>query len=552
MYVVWHLGAVCYVSARKGPSGTWSTPPLAVSGGETTSNADGGDIKTNAFGEVFCFWPDAGGQTIRVAKSTDGGSSFGALTGSPVKIASTSGSFLIDIPAQAIRTAGPTSVGCLIYVTGGAYRTATVNNVYAIWHDLSGETNCTKETQQPGTNVNSTCKTRIWFNSSNDGGQTWNGAVMINNQPSKNDQFFPRLAVDDTTGDLMVVYYDTVNDPNRVSAEIWTQYSTDGGNTWSPAVQVATAATNESTGNEDFGNQFGDYIGMTGYSGRYFACWTDRRGGGDEQIYGAALAIPDMEFRIQQGTFSKDEVPAGGTSFQSAYWLAVSGFTNEALGFTSTASLSANPNPQPQVVASINPLLNSLSAGQIATINSNLPSVNIIGNLPVLANDTSLKLEQQTFWYPFTVQFANDNAFAALTAPEVAIITLTATFTVGPITLTASANIELAAGEDPRFEDYTPSNPQAYPPWLSFDLRFFKVTPNQPHKWFNVPNPANAAGCVTYIQSVLSNLNTPGTNLNGDTFDTSLSQDEDQSALEFLPANSTTGGLCCEKSEPER
>ncbi len=541
MYVVWHLGAICYANTRNGPSGTWGTPQI-ISGNETTNNADGGDIKTNAFGEVFCFWPDAGGQTIRVAKSVDGGSSFGALTGDQVKIASTFGSFLIDIPAQAIRFSGP-SIGCLIYVTGGAYRTATVNNVYAIWHDLSGEANCTLVTQEPGTNVNSTCKTRIWFNSSNDGGQTWNGAVMINNQSSKNDQFFPRLAVDDTTGDLMVVYYDTVNDPNRVSAEIWTQYSTDGGNTWSPAVQVATAPTNESTGNEDEGNQFGDYIGMTGYSGRYFACWTDRRGGGDEQIYGAALAIPDMEFRIQQGTFSKDEVPTGGTSFQSAYWIAVSGFTNEALGFTSTASLSANPNPQPQVVASINPLLNTLSAGQIATINSNLPSVDGIGLLPVLANDTSLKLEQQTFWYPFTVQFANDNAFAALTAPEVAIITLTATFTVGPITLTASANIELAAGEDPRFEDYTPSNPQAYPPWLSFDLRFFKVTPNQPHKWFNVPNPANAAGCVTYIQSVLSNLNTPGTNLNGDTFDTSLSQDEEQSALEFFPANSTTGDL---------
>jgi hypothetical protein len=32
---------------------------------------------------------------------------------------------------------------------------------------------------------------------------------------------FPRLAVDNTTGDLMVVYYDTVNDPNRVKTDIW-------------------------------------------------------------------------------------------------------------------------------------------------------------------------------------------------------------------------------------------------------------------------------------------------------------------------------------------
>ena len=81
----------------------------------------------------------------------------------------------------------------------------------------------------------------------------------------------------------MVVYYDTVNDPNRVKTDIWTQYSKDGGNTWSPAVQVTTKETDESTGNEDIGNQYGDYIGMTGYSGRYFASWTDRRGGGDRQ-----------------------------------------------------------------------------------------------------------------------------------------------------------------------------------------------------------------------------------------------------------------------------
>ena len=291
------------------------------------------------------------------------------------------------------------------------------------------------------------------------------------------------------------------------------------------------------------GNQYGDYIGLTGYSGRFFACWTDRRGGADEQIYGAALAIPDMEFKIQQGTFSKDEIAAAGASFQSAYYLAVTGFTNEALGFTSPASLNAVPTLKPTVVASLNPLLNSLSATQIATINSNLPSVNSIGLLPVLATDNSLQLEQQTFWYPFTVEFANDNACSVLSSPEVAIITLTATFTVGNIPLTASANIELASGENPRFENYTPSNPQAYPSWLSFDLRFFKVTPNQSHQWFNVPNPANAAGCVTYIQNILHNLNTPLAITNGDTFDSSLSQDEEQSALEFLPANSTTGDL---------
>ena len=83
MYAIWHQVAVAHVSVRNGPSGTWGTP-LAVSGSETTSNADGGDIKTNAYGDVFAFWPDAGGQTLRVAKSTDGGLSFTALGMTPI------------------------------------------------------------------------------------------------------------------------------------------------------------------------------------------------------------------------------------------------------------------------------------------------------------------------------------------------------------------------------------------------------------------------------------------------------------------------------------
>lgn len=79
--------------------------------------------------------------------------------------------------------------------------------------------------------------------------------------------------------------------------------------------------------------------------------------------------------------------------------------------------------------------------------------------------------------------------------------------------------------------------PNAFPAWLSYDLRFFKVTPDQSHQMFSVPNPAGAAGAVSYIQSVLHNLNTPGAITNGDTFESSLAQSEDQSKLEFLPAD---------------
>src|SRR5471032_930791 len=38
MYLIWHNGSPCFVSTRKGPSGTWSTP-LQISGSETKGTA---------------------------------------------------------------------------------------------------------------------------------------------------------------------------------------------------------------------------------------------------------------------------------------------------------------------------------------------------------------------------------------------------------------------------------------------------------------------------------------------------------------------------------
>ena len=158
----------------------------------------------------------------------------------PSSIAKTSGAFQIGIPAQDDRRA-------LIYLSGGAYRMGTQDLVYATWTDLAGGTGCNAPGDEPGSNTASPCKTRIWFARSTDGGVTWEAARKLNDQNSLNDQFFQRLAVDDTTGELLVVYYDTVSDPGRLKTDVWMQGSTDGGATWSSAVQVTTAETDETS-----------------------------------------------------------------------------------------------------------------------------------------------------------------------------------------------------------------------------------------------------------------------------------------------------------------
>jgi hypothetical protein len=277
LYAIWHNDDPAYMNRRTGPTGSWQTP-TQVSGSETTGTAIGDDVKTNAFGDVFGFWPDTGSSKVFVVKSTNGGASYGT----PVQVATTFDSYDIGVPAMDRRRA-------LIYISGGAYRTASKNLVYASWTDLTGATGCNSQANEPGLNTASTCKTRIWFARSTNGGTTWSAPAMINNQASLNDQFNQWMVVDETTGALGIMYYDSVGDPNRKKVDVWYQSSYDDGATWTPAVKVTSAQTDETVSGSDSGNQFGDYNSLSGIAGQFFPTWTDRRSGGHEEIWTAKV-----------------------------------------------------------------------------------------------------------------------------------------------------------------------------------------------------------------------------------------------------------------------
>jgi hypothetical protein len=185
VYLTWHNGTPVFFARRTaGAGGTWQTP-LQLSGAETTVLEIGGDIKTNSFGDVFVFWPDEdGSRNILVVKSTDGGATFGA----PITIGQTFATTRrLSIPADSNRRAR-------VYISAGAYRTATKDLVYTVWSDLSGKSGCTSG-GGPGTNVSSTCKTHVWLSRSTNGGTNSSTPVMINNQSTLNDQFHSRPCV---------------------------------------------------------------------------------------------------------------------------------------------------------------------------------------------------------------------------------------------------------------------------------------------------------------------------------------------------------------------
>jgi hypothetical protein len=274
-YVIWHNGNPAFMNHRT--SAGWGTP-IQVSDSQATGTCIGADVKTNSAGDVFGFFPDTGSRGIFMVKSVNGGASYAA----PVKLVTTYDSYDIGVPAFSSRR-------ILLYVSGGAYKNGTTNNVYALWTDLSGDSGCTAASSEPGTNAASTCKTRVWFSRSTDGGTTWSARVKLNNQSGLNDQFNPFLAVDETNGNLGAIYYDTVADAGRKKVDVYYQMSTDGGATWQAAVKVTTGMTDETISGADSGNQFGDYNSLSGYGNAFFPSWTDRRSGGKEEIWTAKV-----------------------------------------------------------------------------------------------------------------------------------------------------------------------------------------------------------------------------------------------------------------------
>jgi hypothetical protein len=328
LYAIWHGGNPAYINS-KAVAGSWGTP-IQVSGSESTGTCIGSDIKTNAYGDVFGFWPTTGNSKIIMVKSTNGGTSFGT----PVQVATTYDSYDIGVPSFNGRRA-------LLYVTGGAYRTVSKNMVYAVWTDLTGSTGCSVPANEPGSNTTSTCKTRIWLARSMDGGATWSAKTMLNNPSSLNDQYNPWLAVDESTGALGVMYYDTVADSGRKKTDIWFQSSYDDGVTWSTAVKVTTAMTDETVTGADSGNQYGDYNGMSAYAGLFFPAWTDRRSGGKEEVWTAKVTDCVPPGPPPTPTFTG--VTCSGLTVN---WTAVSGATSydvyRTAGTTCTAATKLN------------------------------------------------------------------------------------------------------------------------------------------------------------------------------------------------------------------
>jgi hypothetical protein len=261
------------------------------------SNGDYGDTAVGPAGQVMVTYQNAtngqGGTNIYTAVDPDGlgpaGFTPGSLAANSRVAHSHVGGFDF-IPAQPNRSVDA-EANLAWDRSGGAHN----GRVYLIW---------TQETPNESDN------TDIMLQRSDDDGATWSVAVKLNDDHTPNSQYNPALALDQSSGDVAVSWYDTRSDlgsggsgdtdgvPND-DFQIWATYSMDGGATFAPNFRVSRGTSNAIDANSFF--DVGDYTHAAFVAGSFWPAWSDNSNStGDNpdgtlhqlDLYTARVSIP--------------------------------------------------------------------------------------------------------------------------------------------------------------------------------------------------------------------------------------------------------------------
>ncbi len=238
-------------------------------GGEVvpgTNNCTYGDVAIGPNGEVMnvCSLTESGQGGGKVFVNTDPDGLGPAPFGSRVFVAETHVGGFDFIPAQPDRSVDA-ETGLAWDRSGGPHN----GRVYLVY---------TLEQPNESNNMD------IYVRYSDDDGTTWSSGVRVNDDKTVNSQFLPKIALDQTTGNIAVTWYDSRLDlglggpgdtdgvPND-DAQYWGAFSTDGGQTFTANFPISAGTSNS----HDSGNaiDYGDYSGLAFYGGVAWPAWSD-------------------------------------------------------------------------------------------------------------------------------------------------------------------------------------------------------------------------------------------------------------------------------------
>lgn len=163
--------------------------------------------------------------------------------------------------------------------------------------------------------------TNVFVRFSDNGGATWSAATQVHADGTTTSQFFPRLAVDQTSGIVYAIWYDARNDTtNNRQVDVFISSSPDG-ITWSANQRLTTAVSDESVNNAARdGNNYGEYFGLAADRCFAHAAWTDARAanftnGTNEDVYIARALLDAVPPTLQNvpGPIVVEQASLAGT-----------------------------------------------------------------------------------------------------------------------------------------------------------------------------------------------------------------------------------------------
>jgi hypothetical protein len=181
-------------------------------------------------------------------------------------------------PFQAATTATTTQVGGFAIIPAQPQRSIDAESGLA-WDRSGGAHNgrlYLVYTDRPSTN---SYDTDIYVRYSDNSGTNWSARVRVNDDTIGNgkSQFLPRIALDQTTGNIAVSFYDCRNSADNTAAELWAAVSVNGGISFEPNIKVSAGQSSALVGSVASNSTFdyGDYTGLTFHGGAFYPCWAD-------------------------------------------------------------------------------------------------------------------------------------------------------------------------------------------------------------------------------------------------------------------------------------
>ena len=123
--------------------------------------------------------------------------------------------------------------------------------------------------------VNENNDTDIMLRFSDNNGANWSAPIRINDDPAApiRSQFLPKIAVDRTTGNIAICWYDARNSPTNTTAQIFCTVAGPTGAT--PTFLPNTLVSDGTSTSTGAGIEFGDYAGLAYLTAVVHPIWAD-------------------------------------------------------------------------------------------------------------------------------------------------------------------------------------------------------------------------------------------------------------------------------------